>query len=201
MELRHLRYFVAVAEEQHFGRAAERLAIAQPPLSRQIRQLEEELGVRLFDRTRTYVRLTASGRAFLEDARRILGDLQESVGRARAVDRGRLAEVRIGNVGTPHVALTSAVTEFAALQPEVRVSVTEFTMNRLLGALYDGRIDIGCFRQWMIAPPPGAVRIGETKLSAALPRPHRVVGRGTTVRLRALASMPFVSLDRAQAPG
>jgi DNA-binding transcriptional LysR family regulator len=201
LELRHLRYFVAVAEELHFGRAAERLSMAQPPLSRQIRQLEEELGFRLFDRTKTYVRLTASGRTFLEDARRILAEVQESVIRARATDSGRLAELRIGNVGTPHASVLSAVAEFAQSRPEVHLTLTELTMERLLSAISDGRIDVGCFRQWMIQAPPEAVRVGETNLSAALPRGHKLLVRGKTIQLRALASTPFVSLARSHAPG
>jgi DNA-binding transcriptional LysR family regulator len=200
MELRHLRYFVAVAEELHFGRAAQRLSIAQPPLSQQIRQLEDELGFRLFERSRTFVRLTVSGRAFLERVVKILADLDDSVSFARAVDTGRLNELRVGNVGTPHRSLLDAAKTFSSRHPEVKVGVTEFTLGALLRAVREERIDLGCFRQWMINPPPHAVVIGETALSVALPRSNRL-SRGKTVPLHALAELPFVSLDRELAPG
>src|SRR5882724_3925720 len=98
MELRHLRYFVGVGEEQHFGRAAERLHVAQPALSRQIQDLEKEIGFRLFERLPRGVKLSAAGKLFLEDARRILGEVQEATRRAERVASGKAGTLRVGFV-------------------------------------------------------------------------------------------------------
>src|SRR5438270_2951994 len=94
MELRHLRYFVAIGEEQHYGRAARRLNVAQPALSRQIQDLEEELGFQLFERLPRGVRLSSAGKLFLEDSRRILQDVTEAMGRATSVASGRTGATR-----------------------------------------------------------------------------------------------------------
>src|SRR5712664_247319 len=96
MELRHLRYFVAIGEEQHYGRAAHRLRVAQPALSRQIQDLEEELGFKLFDRLPRGVRLNSAGKLFLEDARRTLQEISEAALRAGRVARGRSGTLRVG---------------------------------------------------------------------------------------------------------
>jgi len=96
MELRHLRYFVAVGEEQHYGRASRRLRVAQPALSRQIQDLEEEVGFKLFDRLPRGVRLSAAGKLFLDDARRILQEVSEAATRAARVARGQSGTLRIG---------------------------------------------------------------------------------------------------------
>src|SRR3977135_3946850 len=98
MELRHLRYFVAVGEEQHYGRAAQRLRVAQPALSRQIQDLEKEIGFALFDRLPRGVKLSAAGKIFLEDARRILHQVHEATMRAKRVANGKAGTLRIGFV-------------------------------------------------------------------------------------------------------
>src|SRR6266480_2407916 len=96
MELRHLRYFVAVGEDQHYGRAAQRLRVAQPALSRQIQDLEEEIGFKLFDRLPRGVKISTAGRLFLEDARRILQQVNEATSRAQRVARGQSGTLRVG---------------------------------------------------------------------------------------------------------
>ena len=96
MELRHLRYFVAVGEEEHFGRAAQRLRVAQPALSRQIQDLEREIGFKLFDRLSRGVKISSAGRLFLEEARRILQQLNEATERAQRVARGQSGTLRVG---------------------------------------------------------------------------------------------------------
>src|SRR5213594_1343469 len=98
MELRHLRYFVHVAEEQHYGRAAERLRIAQPALSRQIQDLEEEIGFKLFDRLPRGVKISAAGKCLLEDARRILQQINEATARAKRVASGKSGTLQVGFV-------------------------------------------------------------------------------------------------------
>src|SRR5438093_7383789 len=98
MELRHLRYFVAVGEDQHYGRAAQRLRVAQPALSRQIQDLEEEIGFKLFDRLSRGVKLSAAGRSLLEDARRILDEVNDATARAKRVAAGQSGVLRLGFV-------------------------------------------------------------------------------------------------------
>jgi len=121
MELRHLRYFVAVGEEQHFGRAAARLHVAQPPLSRQIQDLEREIGFPLLDRLPRGVRLSAAGSLFLNDARRILQDVEDAKRRAERVALGKAGTLRIG-IATAvswHGMVADTFREFRRRQPDV----------------------------------------------------------------------------------
>ncbi len=183
MELRHLRYFVAVAEERHFGRAAERLRMAQPPLSQQIQALEAELGARLFDRNRRKVELTAAGDALLPEARAIL---------ARAGDLGRLARAAAGGeAGRLDMAFTGSVPftevmprilrQFRHLYPEVRVSLREMSTGAQIEAVAEGRLDVGFARPAAHNLPPGVVGrlILREPLVLALPSDHALAGRAS----------------------
>jgi DNA-binding transcriptional LysR family regulator len=199
VELRHLRYFVAVAEELHFGRAAARLSMAQPPLSQQIRQLERELGFPLFERNRSMVRLTDAGRSFLFDARRLLANLQESVARAQLASGGNMGQLKIGVVGSPKVALIRAVDSYKD-RTSIRISIEEITFDELIVAIYEGRIDVGVFRQWM---PTAAIHtdiIDTGRLSVALPSTHNLAANDV-VRFADLAGEDFVTFKRTIVPG
>ncbi|MGE5516021.1 MAG: LysR substrate-binding domain-containing protein [Bacteroidota bacterium] len=180
MELRHLRYFVAVAEERHFGRAAERLRMAQPPLSQQIQAFEAELGARLFDRNRRKVELTAAGTALLAEARDIL---------ARAGELGRLARAAAGGeAGRLDIAFTGSVpfTEvmprilraFRHRYPDVRVSLREMSTGIQMEAVAEGRLDIGFARPADDNLPAGVAgrRILREPLVLALPADHPLAG-------------------------
>src|SRR5262245_3142407 len=124
MELRHLRYFVAVAEELHFGRAALRLRMAQPPLSQQIRQLEEELGVMLLSRTKRRVELTPPGQTFLVDARRTLAQAERAVRTAERAARGELGHLAVGFVPSADLDLLPAVLRLWATRfPDAEVEL------------------------------------------------------------------------------
>src|SRR2546430_5817876 len=126
MELRHLRYFIAVAEELHFGRAALRLFIAQPPLSQQIMQLERELGFPLFTRTKRHVELTPAGRLFLDEAREILSGIEKAVGAARRAAQGQTGRLRIGFVGSAaYHLLPDVLRRFRDDFPDVELSLRE----------------------------------------------------------------------------
>src|SRR5258706_10195134 len=118
MELRHLRYFVAIGEEQHYGRAAHRLRVAQPALSRQIQDLEEEIGFKLFDRLSRGVKISAAGMLFLEDARRILQQVDEATTRAKRVASGQSGTLRVGLVECIywHGVVTDLIQQFRETQ-------------------------------------------------------------------------------------
>jgi len=148
IELRHLRYFLATAEELHFGRAAERLHIAQPGLSQQIKNLEEMVGTRLFDRTRRSVRLTLAGELFAEEARRTLSQAEAAVTVARRAGRGEIGRITIGYVGSAAYTgkLTTLVGEFRDTYPEVDLQITEMEMQEQLMQLEGGTLDIGFIR-------------------------------------------------------
>ncbi len=174
MELRQLRYFVAVAEELHFRRAAERLHISQPPLSQQIRALEDELGFALLIRTRRRVQLTPAGEAFLRDARVLLGELDGAVATARRIDAGQTGRLRVGFVGSALLSIVPGTVErFRASRPGVAIELRERSTVDQLRAVAAGLVDVG-----LVRPPiddEGGLR-AETVLRertvAALPTGH-----------------------------
>jgi DNA-binding transcriptional LysR family regulator len=144
IELRHLRYFVAVAEELHFGRAAKRLHIAQPPLSQQIRRLEELLGYQLLIRTSRAVKLTSSGEALLERARRSLDRIQEDLEYVRRVGRGETGYLRVGFIGSGMLTrLPTLLREYRPKYPNVELRLGEFYTTNLVTAIGDGSVDVG----------------------------------------------------------
>jgi len=148
MELRHLRYFAAVAEELHFTRAAKKLHMEQPPLSQQIQALEAELGVALFRRSKRHVALTEAGRRFLVSAKRILADAELATDEVRRVSRGELGELRIGfSSSLPLTSLLPRVLrDYRATYPHVTLTLREmFTIDQI-DALQQGHLDIGLIR-------------------------------------------------------
>lgn len=157
MELRHLRYFVAVAEELNFTRAAARLHIGQPPLSQQIQGLEEELGVRLFERSKRRVALTEVGRRFLANAYRILEDTDQAVDCARRAARGEIGELRIGFTSSmPFTSLLPGlIRQYRRARPDVTLTLREMFTPDQYAALADEEIDLGFVRYTGLAIPPG----------------------------------------------
>ncbi|MEF7612956.1 LysR family transcriptional regulator [Aquincola sp. MAHUQ-54] len=192
MELRHLRYFVAVAGELNFSRAALRLHIAQPPLSRQIRQLEDELGAALFDRGARPLRLTPAGHFFHTQAVQLLervGELQEAT---RRIAQGQRAWLGIGFVpSTLYGVLPEVLRRFRALHPEVEVGLAELTTVQQIEALKAGRIDVGFGRLTLGDPKVAGVVVAEEPLVAALPAGHPLARR-RRVGLKALAQEPLL---------
>lgn len=202
MELRQLRYFVAVAEELHFRRAAARLHISQPPLSSQIRQLEEEMGCKLLVRTRRHVELTAAGAAFLHDARALLGELDGAVDTARRIDAGQTGRLRVSFVGSALFSIVPGVVQrFRAARPGIELELRERSTVEQLRALSAGVIDVGLVRP-PIEDDPGlrVDAVMRERTVAALPAGHALAGL-RRVPLARLAGEPFVLFPRAQAPG
>ncbi|WP_227485391.1 MULTISPECIES: LysR family transcriptional regulator [unclassified Acidithiobacillus] len=148
LELRHLRYFIAVAEELHFSRAAERLGISQPPLSHQIHTLEEMLGARLFVRTNRRVALTDAGEAFLKEARAILVQVDRAVDYVRSVERGEKGELNIGMTCSTMLAeqVPRAIFQFRTQFPSVHLNLEELNSLEQIEALIHGKIQVGIMR-------------------------------------------------------
>lgn len=201
MELRHLRYYVAVAEELHFHRAAERLHISQPPLSQQIRALESELGVTLLERNRRSVALTAAGAVFLREAREILAAVDAATEAARSVARGEAGRLALGFVGSAmHGALPGVLRAHRRAFPQVQLVLTELPTAGQLEALRAGRIDVGVIRPPVREPGLALETIATEPVVVALPEDHRLAGRAE-VGLAELVEEPFVLLARREAPG
>ena len=147
IELRLLRYFVAVAEELHFGRAARRLHIAQPPLSRQIRQLEGIVGHQLFERTSRAVRLTSAGAALLERTRRTLDRINEDVAEVRRIGRGESGSLTVGFVSSAMLTRVPAILRrYRSAYPKVELKLREMYTSNLAEAVGDGSVDVGFLR-------------------------------------------------------
>jgi len=206
MELRHLRYFLAVAEELHFHRAAARLHISQPPLSQQIRALERELGVTLLERNRRRVALTAAGESFRDDARMILAAVDRASERARNVARGALGTLSIGFVGSAMFSptLPDILREFRAGHPEVELSLRELPTVAQMNAIAGGELDLGVIRGPIagtdVDPQLELMTIQREQLVAALPADHPLAGR-RRLRAEQLRGETFVILHRREAPG
>ncbi len=197
MDLRRLRYFVVLADTLHFGRAAVSLNMAQPPLSHQIRVLEEELGARLFERNNRRVELTAAGQALLPEARALLEQAERAGTIAARVERGELGELRLGF--TSAAALTHVIPRLILAYrrdfPGVRLSIRELTTQQQLTAMLERRLDFA-FVRGTVAPdlPPafGAVRLFEDAFFAALPPEHPCAGAKGPLSVKRLADEPFV---------
>jgi DNA-binding transcriptional LysR family regulator len=202
MELRQLRYFVAVAEDLHFRRAAARLHVSQPPLSQQIRQLEQEMGCQLLRRTRRRVELTPAGAAFLRDARTLLQQLDGAVATARRIEAGQTGRIRINFVGSALLSIVpGAVQRFRATRPDVEIELHERPTADQLAAVAAGDVDVG-----LVRPPIEqsdelrAELVMREQTVAAVPGGHSLATM-RRVPLRRLAAEPLVLFPREQAPG
>src|SRR5690349_16842464 len=198
MELRHLRYFVAVGEEQHYGRAAERLGIAQPALSRQIRDLEKELGFALFDRLPRGVKLSAAGKLYLSDARRILQEVEGAKRRAERVARGQAGTLRVGFVEALswHGVVPDSFGRFRRRQRDAELDLHPMLSNQQMEAVRSGKLDAGFI--FSLDEPDGDVaqlQVARYKLMLAAPQGHAVT-RIKRLRLRDLRDAPFIFVHR-----
>ena len=192
MELRHLHYFIAVAEELSFTRAAERLHIAQPPLSVQIRQLEEEIGTPLLQRTKRHVALTPAGRVFLDEARRALGIVDRGVQLARDMGQGRRGSLRLGAVySSVYAVVPSLLRLFGRYYPHVAIELEEMTVQQQLDALAQGKIDVGILRSPINEPAVETRLLFRETIVALVPRDHPLVARGA-IHLADLVGLPFI---------
>jgi DNA-binding transcriptional LysR family regulator len=201
MELRHLRYFVVVAEELHFRRAAERLHMSQPPLSQQIRALEREIGATLFERNQRKVELTAAGAAFLERAREILDAVEDAARQARRVQRGEVGRLAVGFVGSAMYSFVpELLREFRAHAPDIALRLHELGTSEQLRQLEDGRLDVGFVRVPRTRPELTFETLVEEPVVAALPDAHPLATH-PLLRLADLEGEPLVLLTRAGAPG
>jgi DNA-binding transcriptional LysR family regulator len=201
MELRQLRYFVVVADELHFTRAAARLGIAQPPLSKQVRRLEQELGVQLFDRTNRRVGLTAVGRAFLIEAQLALAHADRAVDVANDLRKLQTGRLVIGAQATAEVTvLPRLLPRFRKKFPDVKVLlVSPLTPLEQAAMLKDGQLDVGFVRLPIRDPAVVALPILREPLVAALPS-RSPLTRRRYVTLRQLAASTFVMFRRTNAP-
>jgi DNA-binding transcriptional LysR family regulator len=196
MELRQLRYFTTLAEELHFGRAAKRLALTQPPLSQAILNLERELGVRLFERTRRRVALTHAGRAFLEEARQTLVRADRAADRARRAGRGEVGRLAVGFLAnTAYTLLPLVLRDFARGFPGVSLDLRELTIPQQVDALQRGNIDVGLLRPPVADAEIVADTVLEEPFVLALPAGHPLA-KLKRVPLKRLADEPFVLFPR-----
>jgi DNA-binding transcriptional LysR family regulator len=202
MELRHLRYFVAVGEEQHYGRAAERLRLAQPALSRQIQDLENEIGFQLFDRLPRGVRLSAAGQMYLEDARLILQHVNEATIRAGRVARGLAGTLRVGFTESAswHGVVPDSFRQFRRGQPAAELQLSPLSSLEQVQAVRSGRLDAGfVFNMPKTDPELDQIQVALQKLVLAVPKGHPVT-KSKSLRLRDLTDADFVWFPRRQSP-
>ena len=202
MELRHLRYFVAAAEAENVSRAALRLHVSQPALSRQIRDLEEELGFSLFERSAKSVRLTEAGKSFLAEARAVLERADEAVATARAIASGGRTELHVGYAPSPTVRITpAALRAFQALLPQVRVKLHDLSTEEMLAGIREGSLQIAL----LVRPNGGVLRglrfeeLARDAMRLAVP-PNHPLARARSVSLARAVAEPLVVFSRKEYP-
>ena len=197
VELRHLRYFVAVAEELHFGRAAERLHLSQPPLSQQIRRLEDVVGYALFVRTSRSVKLTGAGEAYLERARRTLRNVQRDIEEIRRIGQGEVGSLHIGFVSS--AMLTTLPEIFRAYReayPRVHLHLHESFTSQVAEGLENGTLDAGILRDGDAAKTLNVTTLFTERYVAVLPATHACAEQ-KSISPGALRNEPFVYYPRS----
>jgi DNA-binding transcriptional LysR family regulator len=202
MELRHLRYFVAVGEEQHYGRASRRLRVAQPALSRQIQDLEEEVGFKLFDRLPRGVKLNPAGKLFLEDARRILQEVSDAAVRAGRVARGRSGTLRVGFTENSswRGVVPDSFRRFREQQPDAELQLHPAPSLDQMEAIRSGRLDAGFVNFMPKADPElDQLTVANQHVELALPKRHPLA-KLKKLRLRDLVDVAFVWFPRWASP-
>jgi DNA-binding transcriptional LysR family regulator len=202
MELRHLRYFVAVGEEQHYGRGAQRLRVAQPALSRQIQDLEEEVGFKLFERLSRGVKLSTAGKLFLEEARRILQQVDEATKRAKRVASGQSGTLRAGFIESMswHGVVPDSFRQFRERQPDAELQIKPLSSLEQILAVRSGQLDSGfVFTIANIDRELAQLEIALVKLMLAVPKGHPLA-KSKSLRLRDLSAASFIWFPRRESP-
>lgn len=201
VELRHLRYFLAVAEELHFTRAAQRLQIAQPALSQQIRRLETEVGVALFHRTKRRVELSAAGKAMVRPAGQALAEAAAAVEAARRAARGETGHLRLGFIeSTAMTFVPATVRRFSADYPDVGLSLSELAVEAQVDGLRSGLLDVGILRLPAETEGLEIASITDEGLVVVVPDSHPLAGR-KRISPQDLAEEPLILLARKMVPG
>ena len=208
MELRHLRYFIAVAEEEHITRAAERLGMQQPPLSQQIKAIERELDVQLFRRKARGVELTDAGRVFLDNARAILARLDHAFETSRRTARGEQGRIRVGvtPTGPFHPFVPRAIRAYREAFPLVSVTLEECLSFELIDHLRNEQIDAAFLRTPLFRPKDLVINpLLDEPMVVALPSMHSLArddgSRDVAISMKALADETFIAYGRPREPG
>lgn len=200
MEFRHLRYFLVLADELHFGRAAQRLSITQPPLSLNIQQLEASVGARLFDRDSKGVRLTAAGRAFRDAAQALVAGADDARQLARDVDAGAIGRLRVGFVGSMLFrGLSQALASYRAAQPRVDIRLKELNSQEQIDALLHDQLDLGFIHTQRVPEGLATAFVHAEPFLCCLPARHRLRSC-PQVSLGQLRDEPFVLFSRGASP-
>ena len=200
MEFRHLRYFLVLAEELHFGRAARRLSISQPPLSLNIQQLEASIGAKLFTRNSKSVQLTAAGQAFVPAARALLEQAAQAAGHARDVGQGMAGSLAIGFSGTMlYSGLPHILERFQAEHPLLRLTLKELSSSEQLIELAHDRLDLGFVHTTRVPPELSQVLVSSQAFVCCLPAGH-ALARKRSLSLSALQGEPFAVVSRTVSP-
>jgi DNA-binding transcriptional LysR family regulator len=202
MELRHLRYFVAIGEEENYRRAAQRLHVAQTALSTQIQDLEAELGFKLFDRLPRGVKLSVAGRLFLEDARRILQQVSDAADRAARVARGQSGTLRVGFTENAswHGAVPDSIRRFRERQPDAELQLHPSTSLEQFEGIRSGRLDAGfVFNMPRNDTELDQLAVAMQHVELAAPKGHPL-SKVKKLRLRDLIDAPFVWFPRRESP-
>ena len=202
MELRHLRYFVAVGEEEHYGRGAQRLCVAQPALSRQIQDLEEEVGFKLFERLSRGVKLSTAGKVFLEEARRILQQVDDATRRAKRVAAGQPGTLRAGFIESMswHGVVPDSFRQFRERLPDAELQIKPLSSLEQIAAIQSGQLDAGfLFTIANIDRELAQLDIALVNLMLAVPKGHPLA-KSKALRLRDLSTASFIWFPRRESP-
>lgn len=200
MELHHLRYFVAVAEERHFGRAAQRLHVTQPPVSQRVRDLENELGLQLLERSPQGVLLTEAGAILLEHARNVLREVEAATIAMRRIRRGPMGELRVGlPPDTEPMTLRTIVDVFGEAMPDVLLQISELTTNDSIARLRAGEVDIAVVRRPVDGVGLESSDVVVCPVGVWVSRTHPLAEQ-ETVHLSELRDSPLVIFQRSMAP-